>query len=323
MAGFKRGEPPAGRRGWCAFGIAHLPRTVPAVTLLAVLLVACVAIGCTKAKPSPEKPGADESPAPPAHHPAAVPQPVPPPDYTKPPAEKKEAPAKKRLPPGEKAAPREPAGDADVRPTEPPSGVRAFPWPPPKYSEFSTIPREWVAPDAVTTLASVAVRLERAFEAAGYGERSYYWIPDGFALVSRIERIQSDATPIDPPGRWAVETPSRVSEGFIDHIRALFNAPPGFYRVIVFAVTDQIFSAGERQPTSDEARGWLSAGSVRLPESIGRQAYSDGHYTTALIYEFERPAGSADARLMVPSDVQGRDHLERAGLLRTLMRARP
>jgi hypothetical protein len=200
-----------------------------------------------------------------------------------------------------------------------PADLPAFPWPPPRYSAFSAIAREWVAPGAQATLASAASRLEDAFDAAGYGERSYYWISGGFALVSRIEQIRSDATPFEPPARWAVETPT-VREGFIDHIRALFNAPPGFYRVIVFTVTDQNFAGSERSPTSNEARNWISAGSMRLPETVGARLYSARHYTTALIYEFERRADQPEARVRAPSSSPGRVHLEKAGLWRALAR---
>src|SRR5687767_820556 len=71
-------------------------------------------------------------------------------------------------------------------PPPPPSALPAFPWPPPRYSAFATVMREWVAAATQPTLASAAARLERAFDAAGYGERSYYWVPGGFALVSRL-----------------------------------------------------------------------------------------------------------------------------------------
>ena len=200
-----------------------------------------------------------------------------------------------------------------------PAGLPAFPWPPPRYSAYSTIAREWVALGASPTLASSARRLEVAFDAAGYGERSYYWIPGGFALVSRLEQIQSDAAPVASPARWAVSTPT-VKTGVIDYIRALFNAPPGFYRVIVFAVTDQDFAAANRPPTSSEARNWITTGSLRLPETVGKLPYSERHYTTALIYEFERSANQPEARVRTPSNSPGRVHLEKAGLWQALAR---
>jgi hypothetical protein len=204
-------------------------------------------------------------------------------------------------------------------PPLPPVGLPAFPWPPPRYSAFATIAREWVATGAEPTLGSAAARLERAFDAAGYGERSYYWVPGGFALVSRIEQIRDDATPLAVPARWAIDTPM-VRAGFIDHIRALFNAPPGFYRVIVFAVTDQDFAAGERPPTSSEARTWVSSGSLRLPASVGARPYSAQHFTTALIYEFERRADRSDAAIRAPSNSPGQVHLEKTGLWQALAR---
>jgi hypothetical protein len=274
---------PAWRQTARAFGFAGAI-TIRIVAGLCVLVLVVVAGACGSPEPSPSvSPSVPPPPAPPP--PKAAPAPVP-------------APA-----------------PAPVLP--PQTSLPAFPWPPPRYSAFSTIMREWIAPGPRATLSTAAGRLEAAFDSAGYGERSYYWVPGGFALVSRLEQIRPDATPLEPPARWAVESPA-VREGFIDHIRALFNAPPGFYRVIVFTVTDQDFAASERAPTSSEARNWISSGSVRLPASVGNVPYSDRHYTTALIYEFERRADEAQARVLTPSDSPGRVHLEKAGLWRAL-----
>ena len=193
----------------------------------------------------------------------------------------------------------------------------AFPWPPPRYSAFASIAREWVGPGTAPVLGEVAGRLERAFNIAGYGESSYYRIPGGFALASRIEHIREDASPFAAPERWAVDTP-RVREGFIDYIRALFNAPPGFYRVIVFVVTDQDFAAGEHAPSSAEAREWVTGGGLRLPEHIAALPYGPRYYTTALIYEFERRGDEPQASVRTPSPAPGQIHLEQAGLWQAL-----
>jgi hypothetical protein len=224
-------------------------------------------------------------------------------------------------PPSSGSAPPPPPPPADVPTmTAPPiPALPAFPWPPPRYSAFATIVREWVAGGPQPTLGSAAQRLEAAFDTAGYGERSYYSIPGGFALVSRIEQIRPDATAVDAPARWAVET-ATVRAGFIDHIRALFNAPPGFYRVIVFTVTDQDFAAAGRAPTSAEARAWITSGSLRLPPDVASRPYSAQHYTSALIYEFERRADRSEAEVRTPSHSPGRVHLEKTGLWQALAR---
>ncbi|MFC5771913.1 hypothetical protein [Thauera sinica] len=273
------------------------------------------------AEPAPAEPAAPE---PPAVAPAPAPAPAEPPATVgpkppaaalpEPPAMAPEPESPSPPPPPPPAAARPPAA-ANGHP--PAAAIPSFPWPPPRYSAFSTIAREWVAPAAGATLGSAAARIEQAFDAAGYVERSYYRIPGGFALVSRVEHIRADATPFAPPQRWTVDAPP-LREGLIDIIRALFNAPPGFYRVIAFAVTDQDFAAREQAPTSEEARRWVSGGVLRLPAEIGALPYSERHYTSALIYEFERRADRAEASVRLPSDSPGRTHLERAGLWQAL-----
>lgn len=270
------------------------------ITLLATMLGAC---GLKQEAPPPAT-----APAPPS--PTPMPQPPPPPSVAAPAPAPTPAPAPDVRPPSRNGHPV--SGDGHSAPTLP-----SFPWPPPRYSAFSSIEREWVAPAAGATLGSAAARLERAFDAAGYGERSYYRIPGGFALASRIEQIRADASPFAPPDRWTVATPP-MREGLIDIIRALFNAPPGYYRVIVFAVTDRDFAAREEPPTEADARRWASGGALRLPAELGALPYSAQHYTTALIYEFERRADQPAASLRLPSDSQGRTHLERAGLWQAL-----
>jgi hypothetical protein len=178
------------------------------------------------------------------------------------------------------------------------------------------IPRAWIA-TSDATLGSVANRLERAFDSAGYAERSYFWIPDGFALASRIETIRADAAPAEGAERWTVEM-DRPAQGFVDFIRALFDARPGLYRVIVFAATDAAFSAGERAPSSSEARSWMYRGLMQLPASVGRLPYGADHHTMALIYEFEQPADRSGVHVRQPSGSPGRVHLEKSGLLRAL-----
>ena len=309
------------RRSVRAFSV-NTGATISSVVGGLVLVLTAVALSsCGNAEQTPTEdvpaaaaPQPTQSAPPPATPPpgASAPQPTMPL-----PAPPKPEPPKPAAKPRPSAPPPTTSSSAPSAPA--PAGLPVFPWPPPRYSAFSAVARQWVAPDPYPTLGSAASRLERAFEVAGYGEWSYYWIPGGFALVSRIEQIRSDATPVAPPARWAIETPD-VREGFIDHIRALFNSPPGFYRVIVFTVADQDFAAGERPPTSEEARNWISSGSLRLPEALGTLPYSERHSTFALIYEFERRPDRSEARVRVPSDSPGRVHLEKAGLWQALAR---
>ena len=198
------------------------------------------------------------------------------------------------------------------------SALPDFPWPPPRYSAFEVLERDWLAPAADARLGAAAARLEAAFDAAGYVERSYYRVPGGFALASRAEQIRDDASPYPAPARWSVD-PEGAGRSFADRLRALFNAPPGHYRVIVFVVTDQDFAAAPRTAPEAEARAWVSGGGLRLPASIAALPFTSTHYASALIYEFERRSEREPADVRVPSATPGRVHLEKGGLWQALV----
>jgi hypothetical protein len=266
--------------------------------LLLCVLALMAAAGCQKAElpvgsAPPDNPPVTAEPPPPA--PAPVLSAPPPPPAPAPP------------PPAANGG-----GGAVV------AALPAFPWPPPRYSAFEVLERDWLAPGADARLGGAAQRIEAAFDAAGYVERSYYRVPGGFALASRAEQIHTDASPYPAPERWSVD-PEGAGRSFADRLRALFNAPPGHYRVIVFIVTDQDFAAAPRTAPEAEARAWVSGGGLRLPSSIAALPFTATHYATALIYEFERRSEREPADVRVPSAAPGRVHLEKGGLWQALV----
>jgi hypothetical protein len=199
--------------------------------------------------------------------------------------------------------------------------VPEFPWPPPKASASATIPRELLVGNAAhPSLSAVAQAIESAFQEAGYGEKSYYSVPGGFAMASQIEQINQDGSPKDSIDRWSLETPPirKVSLGW--YLNALFKARPGYYRVIVFVVTSKAFPQRDVKVTSEESKQWISSGLNKLPEEIGNQEYSAAHSCTALIYEFKQTG--KHAQLMEPSQITGKTHLDKAGLMAAFAKRR-
>jgi hypothetical protein len=81
----------------------------------------------------------------------------------------------------------------------------------------------------------------------------------------------------------------------------------------VFVVSSQPFAQSETEVGKEEALAWLAEGLNRLPDNIALAPYTDRHTVTALIYEFQQP-GSREALLMLPGNLVGRVHLERAQL---------
>ena len=197
------------------------------------------------------------------------------------------------------------------RPVEPP----AFPWPPPIPSARLVIARETFAQDA--TFGQFSIHLESALNATGYAEMSYYGVPHGIAVVTRLEHIHPDGHPFDGPERWLVDDKYLRHFSLIDYVERLFAVDEGYYRIVVFIVTDQPFTSTNRSITSTEAGLWLADGLNTLPASLGEQPLSSVDRCTALIYEFEKSHGES-AHLLIPSPMEARQHLLASGLLREL-----
>lgn len=199
-----------------------------------------------------------------------------------------------------------------------------FPWPPPKASAFTVIPSEFFKKPLanIVYLSDLDRKLSTTLDSAGYFEKSYYYVPDGFAIVTLLEQISPDGTSKGIPDRWAAHIKPLNKFSFAPYLKALFTANPGYYRIIVFIITPIPFSQKEAMVRSDEARGWLSSGLNKLPNSIGKQKYSEDYTCTALIYEFEQSGSGKEAALDVPTHLglSGRDHLIKARLWSELER---
>jgi hypothetical protein len=197
--------------------------------------------------------------------------------------------------------------------------IPQFPWPPPEPSAFARIPRKLlVKAEGQTKVGDVADRLDSAFEQAGYGEKTWYAVPGGFALASRLEQYNPDGTSKDEPERWSAEIGAPAIFSLKDVIRVLFTPREGHYRIIVFIVTNQPFSASHETVSADVAREWVRKGAFKLPKAIREAEYTPEHYCEALIYEFEQDTRDNPAVFIAPSELQGKTHLRQAKILSAL-----
>ena len=198
------------------------------------------------------------------------------------------------------------------------SHIPSFPWPPPAASTAEVIPRAMLEKDAVLkSLGDIDAKLVSALRSNGYVERSYYAVPDGFALVTRLEQTEPDGTPKPPPGRWSLDSPRASVFTLRDYLRALLTADPGYYRVIVFINSDVPFSQGPRQTSYGETIMWLKGGLNVLPMEIASKLYSKRFASTVLIYEFEKNQGN-DPKLNQPSRLDAHAHLSKSGIWNAL-----
>jgi hypothetical protein len=203
------------------------------------------------------------------------------------------------------------------RPVE--AALPVFPWPPPAPSTQTVLPNSLfqAAGKPTPSLSSVGAQLVGALEQARYFEYSYYRVPNGFALVARLERIGSDGTPLPEEFRFLLPG-SQEPFSLAVYIKQLFFAPEGFYRQIVIIVTDRPFTATGEALDAPAAARLLGGGANRLSNDFETMRFTEAHRVSALIYEFKKGAQQGDVSTLTPGRLGARTHLERAGIYQGL-----
>jgi hypothetical protein len=198
--------------------------------------------------------------------------------------------------------------------------IPSFPkWPPPQASANREISRDLLLKGiARPRLMDAASQLLLALDKAEYGERSFYSVPGGFALVSRIEQIYPDGRSHEPNDRWPLTAqPARIFS-VASYLQALFTSNPGYYRLFVFVVTNRPLVQSVTPAPYSSPRDWVWAGSNKVPTAIGFSAYTDEVSCTALVYEFRQLSKGSEVKLDVPGLLTGTTHLEKSHLLAAL-----
>lgn len=193
-----------------------------------------------------------------------------------------------------------------------------FPWPnPPTPSDSALIAPYLLFPAGSDgkTLLDVARRLEGSIAAAGYLEPRYLGAAcNGFAVMLDLEQIQPDGART-PGAAGFAPTTAEPRFTLAGYIRRLFYAPPGYYRQIVFVVSDIGIAATTPAPTPGELRAIAKDGSAALPPGYGNVPFSWKYKVVALVYEFQKGPADGDARQIPPSGrLRAPQHLKKAQL---------
>jgi hypothetical protein len=166
------------------------------------------------------------------------------------------------------------------------------------------------------TYGQLSDRLEHLLQSQGYFEMSYYLVPGGFALVSRLEQTDKTGKPLPDPDRWEAGIAPDRDFSLKEVLRALFFTDPGYFRILFFVLTDETqFTSQDSTMSRDEAVAIASGGALDLG-SYRARPLPDVAKLYALVYEFEVNEARKETQsfLLVPGRIQGRTHLERAGL---------
>jgi len=191
-----------------------------------------------------------------------------------------------------------------------------FPWPPPRFSAWDVLPRKMFGERALL-LGYIYDRLSGSLTKAGFEDQALFEVPEGFAIVTRVERIHEDGSAWGTSDRWSSGKIPLQSLDLAEYLRRLFLERPGQFRLLVFVVTtEQIIPATEQPIAETKARELIMRGGRVLPDRIRRLPFRD-HFCHVLIYHFEKRIGEG-AVIRYPSPLSPQVHLAKTGVLNYL-----
>jgi hypothetical protein len=191
-----------------------------------------------------------------------------------------------------------------------------LPWPPPDPSSRVVLLRGLLehAPGGITTLGDVDVAITSALGVAGYFGSSYWGVPGGFAVVTPLEQTDDRGKPLDGAARWIDAPVSMKAFSLAEYFRALLTAPPGYFRVLMFVVSDAPFAPSGAVAKLETVERWSRGGLNVLPQSLQRQVLTDQHNVTVQVYEFVKAHDDDEPETTVPGHLAAVDHLRAAKL---------
>ena len=190
----------------------------------------------------------------------------------------------------------------------------SFPWPPPSCNARFELPETSFA--GFNTLGDVERKIRMALDAKGYAQRSYFSVPNGFALVTQLEQYNGeDASVRNDRTRWLDYPKKDNFSGVMDYLKSVVMPQKGHFRLFVFVVTNQAFGGGAQRVSKEQATAWLSQGFNKLPDSLAAAPYTSGYDVTALVYEFVVPESNRKPVQKCPSPLfDARTHLVKSGI---------
>jgi hypothetical protein len=191
------------------------------------------------------------------------------------------------------------------------SPLPQFPWPPPKWTHIAEFgdefPRNLLGDDE-SNLGQVYDRLNKSLQRIDSRfEAGLFSVPDGFALLAKLERTAQDGTPLGDDRRWIYGELPPLS--LKDYISRLFFDKPGYFRILAFVVTSK-----ENFEPGDERLPPIREGGRALPSELRGKSFA-GRTCHVLVYSFERRRGGVPHHF---SRHSATIHLDRAGVLGVL-----
>ncbi len=189
-----------------------------------------------------------------------------------------------------------------------------FPFPPPMATATQTI-----SPNIFQnhhTFGEVNETIVECIDESGYvsSKRQYYAVPNGYALVTQLEKINEDGSPRLGPERWEAKVKSTFKEfSILDYLKALVVGEEANFRVLVFMITDVPLTQSEEITEMTTAKSWLKKGMNALPDDLAALEFTPRHKVNLLLYEFKQHE-SGKAALLQESRVGIEEQMVNTGI---------
>lgn len=187
-------------------------------------------------------------------------------------------------------------------------------WPPPEPSTHRSFPINSI-PNLSYWSDSMGL-LDSAINEAGFTKYGIYEVPDGFAVVTRTEKIANDLKPLPGALRWSknIRDPITLQTfSWEAYFRAFSVVDEARFRVFVFIVSDSDFEFSKPESPligfDAPAQGRLS----QLPERLARRPITAQTSLNVLIYEYIKASGMP-TELVLDSAAAPLHHLKLAGI---------
>ena len=191
-----------------------------------------------------------------------------------------------------------------------------FPAKPPPPSDSAQLLNADVGITTGSSLGEVDDAVCAALRRADYADLGHYLYPGGFALVARLERIHPDGRPFSGIARWLPYAQPMTLATFdvARYLRMLVNADQGYYRLVVFIVSDRPIVFSDAVSTSRFVDDFSNPGATSLPQETRAGTYGGNHRITVLVYEMTQRAVGRPA-ISTRLGLTARQHLERSRVM--------
>lgn len=176
----------------------------------------------------------------------------------------------------------------------------AFPYPVKEYSD--TYDFEQRTFQQAQNLGDINRKLVAAMNAEGYYGKRYFSMPEGFALVTQLEKIYPNGTPVPTLERWRTSVKQKPEFALREYLLSLVFAERGYYRAFAFVVLPRSIANNPNMGLGRlNPRPWMAVVGEKLPEEVAQLSVSNDYVVKAYLFAFDVPGGADNAVLITPN----------------------